>query len=117
MTRQLLQGNSIKIKKNSKKFQSHSISRTCGGVNMDISEADGILENALCELPVGVSELSKREIEVMTLIVAGRSNKQIANLLCRSQRTVEYHRGRLMAKLNVHNTVDLVKCAILMGLV
>ena len=61
--------------------------------------------------------LTKSEVQVLTLIVAGRSNKQIARLLCNSQRTVEYHRCRLMGKLNANNTVELVKCAISIGII
>lgn len=77
---------------------------------------DELLEDSLFKSTKDF-DLTKSEIQILTLIVAGRSNKQIAKLLCRSQRTVEYHRCRLMGKLNVNNTVDLVKCAIEMGIV
>lgn len=60
--------------------------------------------------------LSKREKQVLEYIIAGNTNKEIAQKLYRTQRTVEYHRNRLMRKLNTHTTAELVKRAILMGI-
>jgi two-component system secretion response regulator SsrB len=53
-------------------------------------------------------ELTKREGEVLQLIVSGRTNKQIAKQLSRSERTVEFHRNRLMRKMSAHNAAELV---------
>jgi DNA-binding CsgD family transcriptional regulator len=61
--------------------------------------------------------LTKREGEILQLIVAGRTNKQIARQLSRSERTVEYHRNRLMRKMSAHNSAQLVRRAIAMGVV
>lgn len=61
------------------------------------------------------SPLTRRERKVMKLIVEGMSNKEIANLLHRSVRTVEVHRSRVMNKLGVTNLVDLIKRAATMG--
>jgi DNA-binding CsgD family transcriptional regulator len=55
-------------------------------------------------------------MEVLKLIIDGRSTKQIAVRLHRSVRTVEIHRYHLMHKLGVDNVVDLVKKAAAMGL-
>ncbi len=61
--------------------------------------------------------LTRRETRVMKLIIDGKSNKEIANLLHRSVRTVEVHRSRVMEKLGVTNLVDLIKRTAAMGLV
>jgi two-component system, NarL family, response regulator NreC len=60
-----------------------------------------------------VSEiLSKREIEILTLICKEFSNAEIANKLFLSVSTVETHRKNLISKLGVNNTVGLVKYAL-----
>jgi DNA-binding NarL/FixJ family response regulator len=56
--------------------------------------------------------LSKREIEVLTLICKEDSNSEIAKKLFLSVSTVETHRKNLIAKLGVNNTVGLVKFAL-----
>ncbi|MFQ6036310.1 MAG: response regulator transcription factor [Sedimentisphaerales bacterium] len=66
----------------------------------------------------GVAQLLTRsEMKVLHFILDGKSNKEIANLLHRSVRTVEVHRSHIMRKLEVDNLVDLVKRAAAMGLV
>ena len=52
--------------------------------------------------------LTEREREVLTLISEGSSNKEAANLLSISSRTVEAHRARIMKKMEVDSFVDLV---------
>ena len=56
--------------------------------------------------------LSPRENEVLQLIAEGYSNKQIAEILCISIKTVQSHRLNLMSKLDLHNRADLIKYAI-----
>lgn len=65
----------------------------------------------------GSGSLSRRELQVLTLIADGFTNKQIADELGISVRTVETHRERLMRKLNVQGTAALTKAAIALGLV
>lgn len=65
---------------------------------------------------VRFSRLTEREQEVMNLVVAGRSNKEIAQKLQCSHRTVEVHRSRLMAKMEAHTLPDLVSMAAVCGL-
>jgi len=60
--------------------------------------------------------LSSVEIKVLRLILDGKSNKEAAYMLKRSQGTIEVHRKRIMHKLGVHNIVDLVKKATSMEL-
>jgi DNA-binding NarL/FixJ family response regulator len=61
--------------------------------------------------------LTKREKEIMVLIVQGLSSQEIADKLFLSVRTVENHRFNLIQKLDVKNTAALVKKAFEMGLV
>jgi len=58
------------------------------------------------------SLLTDREKEVLQLIAEGRSNKDVASLLDLSVYTVETHRTRIMQKLNLHNTAELVLYAV-----
>ena len=53
--------------------------------------------------------LTKREAEVLDRIVDAASNRETAHHLGISERTVEAHRARIMAKLNAKNTADLVR--------
>ncbi len=59
--------------------------------------------------------LTLREREVLKLIAEGISNKEIADLLFISIRTVENHRANIMQKLNIRQTANLVKYAIRKG--
>ncbi len=61
--------------------------------------------------------LSKRELEVLTLIVGGRANKEIAAALDLSVNTVAVHRANIMDALAVGNAAELVVYAIRHGLV
>lgn len=60
--------------------------------------------------------LTGRESEILRLIASGLTNKQIANKLFISIKTVETHRTNIMQKLDVHTTADLVRYAIKTGL-
>jgi DNA-binding NarL/FixJ family response regulator len=63
------------------------------------------------------SGLTVRELEVLHLIVAGKSNKEIAADLDLSANTVAVHRANIMDALGIHKTADLVVYAIRSGLV
>ena len=54
-----------------------------------------------------LAELSERECDVMRLVIAGRQNKQIADSLNISVRTVEVHRARVFEKMDVKSAVEL----------
>lgn len=62
-------------------------------------------------------ELTPREQEVLTYIAEGYSNREIADVLVISIKTVDRHRENLMRKLNLHNRVELVRYAIEKGLI
>jgi len=59
-----------------------------------------------------ISSLSSREIEIMTMWGNSFTNKEIADKLFLSVRTVETHKNHIMQKLNLKTSVDLVKFAI-----
>jgi len=81
---------------------------------IDNIEADHLLEKDLTH-PKTVVHLTKREREVLEFVLAGKTNREIAQQLFRTERTVEYHRNRLMRKIGAHSIVDLVKYAISAG--
>ncbi|BBB26033.1 response regulator transcription factor [Amphritea japonica] len=56
-------------------------------------------------------DLSRREREVMTLVVSGKSNREIAEELGISPKTVEVHRSRVMSKMHAESLPDLVNQA------
>ncbi len=62
-------------------------------------------------------ELTGREREVLTCIADGLTNREIAETLVISAKTVDRHRENIMRKLNLHNRVELVKYAIEKGLI
>jgi DNA-binding NarL/FixJ family response regulator len=61
--------------------------------------------------------LTPRELEVVKLIAEAYTNRQIAETLKVSEKTVESHRGNLLAKLGMRDRVELVRYAIRRGLV
>ena len=61
--------------------------------------------------------LTAREREILKLIAEGHTNKEIAELLTLSVKTVENHRYSLMNKLNAHDRGELIKFAIRVGLI
>jgi len=58
-----------------------------------------------------ISALTPRELEVLTHVVAGRLNKQIAAELGIVEKTIKLHRGRMMRKMGVRTVADLVRIA------
>ncbi|MBC2717228.1 MAG: response regulator transcription factor [Desulfobacteraceae bacterium] len=61
--------------------------------------------------------LTQREREILKLIAEGYKNKEIADYLCISLKTVEKHRANLMGKLDLHNAAALTAFAVGKGLV
>jgi len=61
--------------------------------------------------------LTKREYEVLQLVVEGYTSKDVAEKLCLSPRTVDHHRSKLLKKFNLRNSADLVSFAVRNGFV
>ncbi len=61
--------------------------------------------------------LTDREREIMHLVAAGHSNREIAEILGISEHTVHNHRAHLMEKLGVHNRLELLKYAMREGII
>jgi two-component system, NarL family, response regulator NreC len=61
--------------------------------------------------PEPIEPLSRREIDVLRLLARGNTNRQIAELLALSIRTIESHRANLMGKLGLSSRVELVTYA------
>jgi DNA-binding CsgD family transcriptional regulator len=64
-----------------------------------------------------LEQLTSRQREILRLIAEGQNTKQIAEILKISPKTVEYHRTKLMAALDVHDVPGLVRFAVRVGLV
>jgi DNA-binding NarL/FixJ family response regulator len=74
------------------------------------------LHRARNELPLREDPLTPREQEVVKLIAEGYSNKQIAQTLVISEKTVERHRANVLEKLGMRDRVELTRYAIRRGL-
>jgi|WetSurMetagenome_2_1015567.scaffolds.fasta_scaffold439410_1 DNA-binding NarL/FixJ family response regulator len=64
-----------------------------------------------------LEQLTSRQREILQLIAEGQNTKGIAELLKVSPKTVEYHRMKLMNRLNVHDIPGLVRFALRVGLI
>jgi two-component system, NarL family, response regulator NreC len=78
--------------------------------------SDAVLSDYRKHVTNPIDLLTSREREVLQMIAEGKTNKEIATVLNLSVYTVDAHRGRIMEKLNLHSTTDLVKFAIRNGL-
>ncbi len=65
----------------------------------------------------GLDVLSKRELQVLEAVAEGNTNKETGKQLGISPKTVARHRERIMHKLNLHSSTELVKFAIRTGLI
>jgi len=69
------------------------------------------------EAAIDKSELTERERSILKLLAEGYGNKEVADLLHISVKTVETHRAHIMSKSESHNLAELVRYAIKKGLV
>lgn len=79
--------------------------------------SDAVLNDYRKHVTDPVDLLTTREREVLQHIAEGKTNKEIATQLGLSVYTVEAHRGRVMEKLNLHSTGELVRFALRNGLI
>jgi DNA-binding NarL/FixJ family response regulator len=92
-----------------------SVARGEGFLSPGISEA--VLTDYRKHVTNALDLLTSREREVLQHIAEGKTNKEIATSLNLSVYTVEAHRGRLMEKLNLHSSGELVRFAVRNGLI
>ncbi|NBC25610.1 MAG: hypothetical protein GVY08_02015 [Bacteroidetes bacterium] len=83
----------------------------------DVSESITKHYSANQEFPLSINRdsITKREQEILSLVVQGLTSSEIAKQLYISPRTVETHRSNLMHKLNIKNTAGLVRYALQEG--
>ncbi|MHB8159483.1 MAG: response regulator [Thermoleophilia bacterium] len=98
----------------------HVVSR--GDCFLYPSAAKMVVEDYLDKLKKGqeptssFDTLTDREREILTLVAAGHTNREIAETLFISVKTVETHKANIMEKLNLHKRAELVKYAIKKGM-
>jgi two-component system, NarL family, response regulator NreC len=86
-----------------------------GYISPSVSEA--VLSDYRRHVTDPIDLLTSREREVLQLIAEGKTNKDIAAALNLSIYTVDAHRGRIMEKLNLHSTGEIVRFAMRNGLI
>lgn len=88
------------------KYFSGGVSNTLA--NMLLNGAPALARDSSAEPDEDVYHLTRREREILRMVVHGKANKDIADSLGKSVRTVETHRFNIMKKLGVNNAVDMV---------
>jgi FixJ family two-component response regulator len=83
---------------------------------LDIDRAARLERSMVAEVRRRYESLTKREREVMKLVVSGLLNKQIAGELGSSEVTVKMHRGQVMRKMKAQSLVQLVRMAEKIGI-
>lgn len=88
-----------------------------GNVFLHATLARYLMRDVLGQPATVADDLTPREREVLTYIAEGYTNREIAEALVISTKTVDRHRENIMQKLNMHNRIELVKYAIEKGLI
>jgi len=97
--------------------QNAALSQYRAAVDDWMAVLPGQRSGSVSEDPRRTGVLTPREREVLTHIAAGRSSREIAGLLGIAFKTVIVHRHHIQTKLKVHNTADLTRTALRMGLI
>lgn len=87
-----------------------------GGIYLSPGISRAVVQAYLSKTTLEADPLTSRERQILQLIAEGQSSKDIANLLSISTKTAEAHRARIMRKLDLHGTANLVRYAIRRGL-
>jgi DNA-binding NarL/FixJ family response regulator len=77
--------------------------------------ADDVISMYRTEKKSPLQELTKREKEILQLVVKGYTSRRMAEQLHLSQRTIDHHRSNLLRKFNRKNSIDLVNYAVRNG--
>ena len=88
-----------------------------GGIYLSPGVSRAVVEAFLAKTELPPEPLSPRERQVLQLVAEGKSTKEVAAVLGISVKTAESHRGRLMSRLDIHDTAGLVRYAIRHGLI
>lgn len=93
-----------------------------GGTYLSPSVAQGMVHRAVSPLhrvvdPEGLTELTRRQREVLQLLAQGKTVKEIAHLLNLSTTTVEHHTNRIRHHLGLRSTAELTDYALAKGLI
>jgi DNA-binding NarL/FixJ family response regulator len=93
----------LKAVKNKRTFLSRNVEKEVAKKmpSKDANEATGAANTKM--------QLSKREIEIVTLLTGGQTSREIANRLRISVREVSAHRSRIMRKMNFESLADLIR--------
>jgi two-component system response regulator FixJ len=83
---------------------------------LDTSPSSNAKTDTNAETDTLFDTLSKREVDVLSLLVQGKQNKVVAHELGISPRTVEVHRARIMQRLEVASFAELVRISVQSGL-
>ena len=78
---------------------------------IEFSRKDRQEQSEVADIQDRLNSLTPREIEVMSMVVAGKLNKQIAYDMDISEKTVKVHRGRVMHKMQTDSLAELVRMA------
>ncbi|MVN22369.1 response regulator [Mucilaginibacter arboris] len=100
----------LHVCRNNERYVCHELSLRM--LDKLIKKQDVVIPDELADV-----DISKREIEVLSLIAEGYTNLEIADKLYTSKRTVEGHRQNLIDKTGSRNTAALIRYAILGGLI
>jgi DNA-binding NarL/FixJ family response regulator len=93
----------------------HEVSR--GGLYVSPGVSQVLVDACKAAAEQVAERLTSRERQVVQLVAEGKSTKQIAALLKITPKTAEFHRTRVMKKLDVHDVAGLVRYAIREGLI
>jgi DNA-binding NarL/FixJ family response regulator len=88
-----------------------------GGVYMSPGISRILVDAYVSKREPAEDVLSRRERQVLQLVAEGKTTKEIAQILDVSVKTADSHRGRLMKKLDIHETAGLVRYAIRRGVI
>lgn len=91
----------------------HLISLVETGIARDAEARERFLRRE--RIAAALASLTERERQVMALVLAGKLNKQIADALTISMKTVEVHRARVFDKMNVKSAVELANLMSVLG--
>lgn len=92
--------------------------RRIAGLGIQVEDGSGRTDprSLRAQAELKLAQLTPRQIEVLRHVVAGKTNKAIARKLQISEKTVEKHRFNIQRRLEVKSTAELVRLAVLAGL-